>query len=269
LARNPPWVDDELLVVLDLYLEHRRVLEENDPRVVSASALLNRLPLHSQAGTPGFRTPDSVVLRMANYRSYDPSTAAKGMSNAGRRAEQIWQRYANDPTTVRDLAASIRQIADGPAPEREGADVPEPHEDEVLEGRLIYRLHRRREREPALRARKVATIRATGATPTCEVCGLDPGSVFGDGMDQVLEVHHLRPLRLGARATRLSDLAVVCANCHRALHARGLLVPIEQLRKALPDEFRAAVAAIAVGCSIGTCETPPVARRTPPRAADD
>ena len=86
MARNPVWVEDELLVVLDLYLEHRRVLEEDDPRVVDASNLLNRLPLHPQAGTSGFRTPDAVVLRMANYRSYDPLTAAKGMSNAGRRA---------------------------------------------------------------------------------------------------------------------------------------------------------------------------------------
>jgi 5-methylcytosine-specific restriction protein A len=245
VARNPPWVDDELLVVLDLYLENRRVLEENDPRVIAASELLNRLPLHPQAGTPGFRTPDAVVLRMANYRSYDPSTAAKGMSNAGQRAGQIWQRYAESPITVRDLVTSIRAIADPTGPLLEEAGAPEPDEDVVLEGRLVYRLHRRRERHPALRHRKLKQITNAGATPACEVCGLFPEPIFGPGSNLMLECHHLLPLRLGERNTRLTDVALVCANCHRALHARGLLATLEDLRAVLPNDFRAAVRAAA------------------------
>jgi 5-methylcytosine-specific restriction protein A len=239
VARNPPWVDDELLVVLDLYLEHRRVLEENDPRVVAASALLNRLPIHPQAGTPGFRTPDAVVLRMANYRSYDPLSTAKGMTNAGRRAEHIWQRYADDPATVRELVASIRRIDSGA--ERALVRVPEPDEHDVIEGRLIYRMHRQRERDARLRDRKLRQIKVNGDTPSCSVCGLVPDSIFGSGSEAVLECHHLRPLQLGARTTRLSDVALVCANCHKALHAKGLLVSIEDLRGLLPLEFRASI----------------------------
>lgn len=238
-------MEDELLVVLDLYLAHRRVLEEDDPRVVAASDLLNRLPLHPQAGMPGFRTPDAVVLRMANYRSYDPLTAAKGMSNAGRRAEQLWQRYAHDHAAVRDLVVSIRTIAEADGSEHDAAKAPEPDEDDVPEGRLIYRLHRRRERHPALRARKLKQLDKAGTGPTCEVCGLVPESVFGPGSDQVLECHHVRPLRLGERSTRLADVALLCATCHRAIHARGLLVTVQDLRDAMPCEFRAAVRAVA------------------------
>lgn len=232
-------------MVLDLYLEHRRVLEEDDPRVVAASDLLNRLPLHPQAGTPGFRTPDAVALRMANYRSYDPLTATKGMSNAGRRAEQVWQRYADDRATVRNLMVSIRTIAEAVGPEHDAANVPEPDEDDVPEGRLIYRLHCRRERHPALRARKLKQLDKAGTRPTCEVCGLVPKSVFGPGSEQVLECHHVRPLRLGERSTRLADVALLCATCHRAIHARGLLVTIQELRDALPPEFRAVMHALA------------------------
>jgi len=241
LTRNPAWAEDELLIVLDLYLEHRRVLEETDPRVIAASDLLNRLPLHPQAGTPGFRTPDAVVLRMANYRSYDPSTAAKGMTNAGRRAEQVWQRYADTPVVVHDLVTSIRAVAESVGPEYDAAKAPEPDEGDVLEGRLIYRLHRRRERHPALRARKLKELDKAGTRPACEVCGLVPESVFGPGSDQVLECHHLRPLRLGERSTRLADVALLCATCHRAIHAKGLLVNVQVMREALPPKFRAAM----------------------------
>lgn len=243
MSRNPAWVEDELLVVLDLYLDHRRVLEENDPRVVAASDLLNRLPVHPEAGTPGFRTPDAVVLRMANYRSYDPTTTAKGMSNAGHRAEQVWLRYADHPAVVRDLVAAIGTIANAPG-EAEAAMTPEPDEADVVEGRLLYRLHRRRERNPGLRARKLNQVDAMGLTPSCEVCGLVPDRIYGAGSEGVLECHHLRPLKLGERATRLADVALLCATCHRAIHAKGLLVRIDDLRGALPPEFRAAMDAI-------------------------
>lgn len=233
-----------MLVVLDLYLEHRRVLEENDPRAVAASDLLNRLPLHPEAGTPGFRTPDAVVLRMAHYRSYDPSTAAKGMANAGRRAEQVWGRYADDPVTVRSLVRSIKAVAGGAGPEYEAAREKESDEGNVPEGRLIYRLHRQRERDAALRARKLKQLAKAGTRPSCEVCELVPEFVFGPGSSQVLECHHIRPLRLGERETGVADVVLLCANCHRAIHAKGLLVTITELRDALPAEFRAATRAV-------------------------
>lgn len=245
VARNPPWVDDELLVVLDLYLEHRRVIEENDPRVVAASELLNRLPLHRQAGAPGFRTPDAVVLRMANYRAYDPSTAARGMTNAGRRAQQVWARYADDQTTVHNLVTSIARLADAAASApTDSAMAAEPDEDEVFEGRLLFRAHRRRERNPSIRSRKFKELARAGTDPACEACGLLPRRVFGAGFDNVLECHHLRPLQLGERTTRLTDVALLCATCHRAIHVKGLLTTVSELRDSVSPAFRATVAAM-------------------------
>src|SRR4051794_23470493 len=110
MARNPAWVEDELLLVLDLYLSERRVLEEYDERVIAISSLLNRLPIHEQAGEPGFRTPDAVVLRLANFRSYDPSTTARGMANAGRRAEKVWRNFSGHPDTVRALVETVHSL---------------------------------------------------------------------------------------------------------------------------------------------------------------
>lgn len=108
--------------------------------MIAASELLNRLPLHPRAGTPSFRTPDAVVLRMANYRSYDPSTAAKAMSNAGQRAGANLATLREGPDTVRDLVTSIRAVADPTGPHLEEAGAPEPDGDGVLEGRLVSRV---------------------------------------------------------------------------------------------------------------------------------
>lgn len=150
------------------------------------------------------------------------------MANAGRRAEQVWGRYANDPNAVRSLVRSIKAVAGGVGPEYEAARENEPDEANVPEGRLIYRLHRRRERDPALRARKLKQLAKAGARPSCEVCGLVPEFVFGPRSSHVLECHHVRPLRLGERDTRVADIALLCANCHRAIHAKGLLARILQ-----------------------------------------
>lgn len=232
MPANPDWVEDELLVVLDLYLDQRRVLEENHPSVIEASELLNRLPIHPEAGREGFRTPDAVVLRLANFRSFDPATPAKGMPNAGRRAADAWNRYAHDPRLVRRLVAAIRAAADNEAG-RVLADVPTILEEPVPEGRLVYRAHVTRERDPRLRKRKLEQATASGRSPSCEICGLAPQAVFGPTGVSVLECHHLLALELGKRSTRLADVALLCANCHRALHARGILTTLEEMRQVL------------------------------------
>ena len=49
-----------------------------------------------------------------------------------------------------------------------------------------------------------------------------------------MECHHLLPLsQSGVTTTRLSDLALVCSNCHRVLHAPGFNPTLVQLREAL------------------------------------
>jgi hypothetical protein len=56
----------------------------------------------------------------------------------------------------------------------------------------------------------------------CLACGIDLRSAFGDRGDRGLEVHHKTPLSRrpkGRVFTPLSDLIVLCATCHRLLHA--------------------------------------------------
>ena len=54
----------------------------------------------------------------------------------------------------------------------------------------------------------------------CEACGFDLKQHYGSIGEGFIEAHHVVPLsqlRLQQR-TRLSDIALVCSNCHRMLH---------------------------------------------------
>lgn len=92
----------------------------------------------------------------------------------------------------------------------------------VTEGELALRAHHRRERSSALRDKKLAEVRGLHGKWICALCGLDETTKYPlSFVRRVFEVHHLAPLSKAATPVRttLADLAVLCANCHRAVHA--------------------------------------------------
>jgi 5-methylcytosine-specific restriction protein A len=81
-----------------------------------------------------------------------------------------------------------------------------------------YRLHRRIERN-----RKAATLAKAAHGTSCQVCGFNFPTVYGDLGTGFIEAHHLRPLselQEGApiRYDIAEDFAVLCSNCHRMIH---------------------------------------------------
>lgn len=75
---------------------------------------------------------------------------------------------------------------------------------------------------------------------SCQVCGFNFGSVYGDLGDGYAEVHHLSPLSERPEdewneqvTTSLNQVAVLCSNCHRVIHRRRPALTIEDLRRAL------------------------------------
>lgn len=99
------------------------------------------------------------------------------------------------------------------------------------EGRPRWRTHLRRERAPQIIRKKKQAYRATTGGLRCEACEFDFDAAFG--LADFCEVHHLIPLAADdeERTTRLEDLAVLCSNCHRAIHRLGPPMPtVEELR---------------------------------------
>lgn len=97
----------------------------------------------------------------------------------------------------------------------------------ALEGTLRLRLVKHRQRERALREAKIAAAQAASADGRirCEVpgCGFDFEEQYGRAGQGFAHVHHTRPLSEfdGPIVVSLSELAVVCANCHSIIHRGG------------------------------------------------
>jgi 5-methylcytosine-specific restriction protein A len=224
-GRNPPWAFDELILALDLYLD-AGMLDDTDQRVVELSQLLNRLPIHTvRPDRDRFRNPNGVALKLANFASIDPEYHGVGMSRVGQRDREVWERFASARDELRNLASRIADT------DNEFPMTTEEDEDGVQEGRLIYRQHRARERDRRIVKRKKDQILASGRRVTCEACGFDFETTYGELGRGYIECHHVVPLsQSGSTTTRLRDLALVCSNCHRMIHRQEPWPTVTEMR---------------------------------------
>jgi Rad3-related DNA helicase len=90
-----------------------------------------------------------------------------------------------------------------------------------VEGQRVEVTLSKAERDPAVRRKALQHFGRK-----CMVCDFTPR------VDSQLDVHHLFPLADGGeRVTKIDDVAVLCANCHRLAHSTSPPVSIEQLRE--------------------------------------
>jgi len=231
--RNPSWSRDELIIALDLYMRHRdRVPNPDQPEIINASQLLKQLAGALGNRHENFRNANSVYMKLANFRRLDPvytSQGKTGLARGGKGDEQVWNDFANDINGLSAAAKAIKTAIQAPIPfdDSELSGITE-----APEGRLLTRLHISRERNRKLVEEKKNLALKNLGRLACEVCDFDFLLVYGERGRGFIEVHHLQPLHTlvaGAR-TRLEDLALLCANCHRMLHARNPWLTPPELR---------------------------------------
>jgi 5-methylcytosine-specific restriction endonuclease McrA len=106
-----------------------------------------------------------------------------------------------------------------------------------LEGEVRRRMVLHRTREGRLRDARISLIQEQTGALACEVtgCGFDFYKAYGELGENYAQVHHIRPLseRNGVSKTRVSDLRVVCANCHAMIHLGGKSRSLSQIARAL------------------------------------
>lgn len=104
-----------------------------------------------------------------------------------------------------------------------------------LEGNPRLVVHLRRERNTAIVKKKKNEVLAQTGSLSCEVCNFDFEKVYGEYGKEFCEVHHLNPLSIsdGVVKTELSDLAIICSNCHRIIHRTDPMSSIQALAKAV------------------------------------
>jgi 5-methylcytosine-specific restriction protein A len=237
-TRNPNWNRDELILALALYSTNPASPPgKESAQVAELSALLNKM--HRIAGTaqsPTLRNANGVYLKMMNLRALDPAFTSQGkvgMSSGGKLEQQVWADYAGQPDKLAAEAKVIREAVVS-ANEAEVAKLPEAGEYVGEEGGVIMRLHKRYERDGKLVRSKIAEAVAAGKL-SCEVCEFDFEASYGALGAGYIEVHHLKPVNTlgkGGR-TKLSDLALICANCHRMAHRKRNPLDLASIRAAL------------------------------------
>jgi hypothetical protein len=94
-----------------------------------------------------------------------------------------------------------------------------------LEGEVRYMMVRHRKRERKLREAAIERAIADRGSLACEVprCGFDFFWRYGEIAKGYAQVHHVNKLadRTHPSQTKLSELRVVCANCHAMIHIGG------------------------------------------------
>jgi 5-methylcytosine-specific restriction protein A len=146
----------------------------------------------------------------------------------------VWKEFAGDRKQLAVVAGAIKAGYKAPeAVAAAGAD--EDDAEEFPEGRVLYRLHRARERSQALREKaKALALREYGKLE-CRVCGFDFAAKYGKLGEGFIECHHTVPLSDLAeqRKTRVEDVAMLCANWHRMVHRKRPWLAIDALRSVL------------------------------------
>lgn len=115
--------------------------------------------------------------------------------------------------------------------------LPTPQDEDLafIEGRAVFRQHLARERKGGWRRKVLEARKKRGLQ--CEGCDTKRPDLSLELQEALFEVHHTQPLSAGERKTKMSDLALLCACCHRVVHKvmriEGRNVEICELRKIL------------------------------------
>lgn len=210
---NPNWRRDEVILALDLYFDcENSVPSGGDNRVIELSKLLRSFPHHSQAvRRKSFRNPAGVAFKLQNIRQV---ATGKGLGNTSKVDREVWKEFGNDRQKTKELANLIRS----------GIQLLEEIKDDSVEiayffeGRVVTETHLRRERHPQIRKQLLAERSRQGRL-ACEICGCASTTASSEIALAMFEAHHILPLSATQeRDTKLSDMALLCANCHNMVH---------------------------------------------------
>lgn len=102
------------------------------------------------------------------------------------------------------------------------------------EGRLLIRMHvyRERDRKFAKMVRKHYKYE-NGGRLVCHACGCVPIEVYGPTGESCMEAHHTVPIEQlqPDSVTVVSDMAMLCASCHRVVHSEKPCLTVEKVNE--------------------------------------
>lgn len=236
--RSPAWVRDEVILACDLVAQNDwQYLDAEDARVIELSGLLQRLPFHPvDVRSDTFRNANGVARKTVDIATHHPDYRGAG-TKGGAIDKEVLLEFLDDPAGMHEIAEALRHAIATDAVVEQLLTPIDDEDDEAKEGRLLQRQHFVRERDKKLRAKKIADFLTRHPRVHCEVCTFDFEATYGQRGHQYAEVHHVVPLHAsGGTKTKISDLVLLCANCHRMIHRSAPWLTPDELRGLLPAQ---------------------------------
>jgi len=234
------WSSDELILALDLYLTvPEAVMDAHHPALQQLSADLGALPLQRDVPqSAGLLTATACRVKLLEFHDIDPEQAPNdGTATLERK---LVRRFAAHPQALANHSAAIRMAID---PGQTDLASPVDGEDYggAIEGRIVYRLHKLRERSASVARKTKELMRDRLGQLKCEACGCgEEGLRLRFHLDEadLFECHHRAPLGAndGPVTTQPDHLAVLCPTCHRAIHKMSPVPSVESLREIIESK---------------------------------
>ncbi|KFK96455.1 MULTISPECIES: HNH endonuclease [unclassified Serratia (in: enterobacteria)] len=232
--KNPPWSRDEHIITLSFYLKHTpNIPGKKSEEIRELSRILNLLQKYIGGDIPdGFRNENGVYMKLMNFRRLDPAYKGVGLVNGNKDEEVVWNLYASTPEKLYDLSQRILSFTNSVLLQKK---LPDLNDDEIEsnEGQLLSRIHRYYERDANLTKKKKERFFSQNNALYCECCGFNFAEIYGEHGKGFIECHHTKPLsELKAESiTKISELVLLCANCHRMIHRHKPWLSIEELKE--------------------------------------
>lgn len=237
-SKNPPWSRDEIILVLYLYKQQGSNISSATAQIYSEHlidlAIINGIYLEKYKN---FRSPDAIKLRISNFIGMDNRLPnKKGLDRKANLVLETWNEFENNFSELEKEAKKIFLMLETTQSHKK--EIKEKlYEIHVREGGMRLFFHKRRERKPKIVSnKKKKTLKEKGFL-SCEVCEFNFLEKYGKHGENFIECHHNKPLSemKDGEKTYLSDLSLICSNCHRMIHQKKEYLTIKELKKIIEE----------------------------------
>lgn len=106
---------------------------------------------------------------------------------------------------------------------------------EFPEGKIVERTHKARERNSQVISLAKEKFKKLKGRLYCQVCGFDFEKTYGQIGKDFIEGHHTIAVSemSNDHKTKVEDIAMLCANCHRMVHKKRPWLTMKNLGKLL------------------------------------
>ena len=233
--KNPKWTRDELILTLDFYHRHYpQIPEKNSKEIYELSETLRKTQniLGNEINSK-YRNANGVHMKLMNFHHINPSYLGKGLGSVSQLDREIFEYYEGTKDSLFLTSSRLKEIINSPELVEELQSTIDADEDyEGQEGKILTKIHRYRERDRKITKTKKNKVLSEEGKLVCEGCKFDFTQTYGSRGEGFIECHHVKPVSTMKKGekTKLTDLILVCSNCHRMIHREKPWLSLPELK---------------------------------------